>query len=347
MRYNRRMLMRNITWRVRTELLAALVVLAACGLFTSACATTGSAGKTTPESLGEAVTVTVTRGADVLRLLVVSGDVCHAHTDEQPDDCPLGRPVAHVDVVMNTAERRDVLGTTSSDGDLEIPLARIAALFKGQNVAGDQQAQLLVHDRVAAELPLGELVNRQRVIEATIAEVDDLLADPAPDRDYGQQLLARVLDLQLRGSADRGLIDRANRLYAHLRKNESIFAAPKRWFTRAKEALARLRSSGDAEAVPEQIQQNIETTQVRDTETVDAQSVSWAISMLPTMCKITVRGGAVAAGQLIATGAPGVALAIIVGSMGEDLSKWLIRSCCEMASRSTGHAESVDCSDGK
>ena len=333
------MLTRKTSGRART-LVGVLVALA---WLTSACGT-GGASKSTPESLAEAVTVTVTRGSDLLHLLVVSGERCHA---EQPEDCPAGRPVANVDVVLSTAERRHVLGNTSDDGKLDIALLQIAALFEGQNVAAGQQAQLLVHDRVAAELPLGELVNRQRVIEATIAECDDVLADPAPDRDYAQQLLARVLDLQLRGSADRRLIDRANRLYSHLRKNESIFAAPKRWFTRAKDALARLRNSGDAEAVPEQVQQDLETTDVSDTDNVDSQSMSWAISMLPTMCKITVRGGAVAAGQLVATGAPGVALAIIVGSMGEDLSKWLIHSCCEMASRSIGHADSVNCGDEK
>jgi hypothetical protein len=240
-------------------------------------------------------------------------------------------------VLRSKAERRD-LGQTAEDGHLDVLLSTLDASLHGQPIAEDERAQLLIHDRVVAELPLGEIIHRTRVIEATLAEADSLLADRSPDRDYAQELLGRMLDLQMRGIADPRIADRSSRLYEHLHETASIWSVPRRLLDRAKDLLSTLRHSSDDKDVPAEVQRSLEKT--ADTGTVEPQSFSWALRMLPTMCKITVRGGAVAAGQLIATGAPGVALAIIAASVGDDLSNWLIKSCCEMASQTLSHDSS-------
>lgn len=315
---------------MRATLLAAVLSLSACA----------TANSRTYDTL------TVTRAAEVLHLLVVTGEHCEDSreaTPEQPVKCADTNPAANVEVVLQGGDgQRTTLGSTSPDGRLEVPLTRFDALFQGQSIAADARAQLLVHDKVAAELPLGEIVNRQSVVDSAIAECDRLLEDAAPDRDYAQQLIARLLDLQMRGIADLRIADRASKLYEHLKATESIWSAPARWFNEAKELLARLRGSGDEQAVPQHVKENIEQTGSK----VESQSFQWALGMLPAMCKITVRGGAVVAGQMIATGAPGVALAIIAASVGDDLSNWLINSCCQMASKSISRQDGQTTSCG-
>ncbi|MET0390923.1 MAG: hypothetical protein ABW321_33425 [Polyangiales bacterium] len=295
------------------------------------CATAGSAGSPSDDI------VTVTRDAQVVHLDVTTAESC----PPRQTTCVSHRPVADAEIVLRTRDGERVLGRTSSIGRLDVSLAELDAQFSGRKLPPDERAQVLLHDHVAAELPLGEILDRKRVIDATLAEADRLLEDSSPDRDYGQQLLVRLLDLQMRGIADPRISERSERLYEHLRENESFFAAPQRWFNKAKELVARLRSSGDDAEVPEPVKHDLEQTV--DTGKVESGSFAWAISKLPTMCKITVRGGAVVAAQFIAAGAPGVALAIIAASVGDDLSNWLIHSCCEMARKSLEDAPATTC----
>jgi hypothetical protein len=309
-------------------------------LLATSCATAGSGAPRGPTGVHVETydTVTVTRDAQVVHFQVMTGQRCNGAGQLS---CAQNEPAADTAIVLRTSTERHLLGSTAQDGRLAVPLSAFDELFRGQTVAADQVAQLLVHDSVAAELPLGEIVNRQSVIDSAISECDQALAAPSPDRDYVQLLLGRLLDLQMRGIADPRIADRTSRLYERLRQSDSLFAAPRRWLGRAQELLAHLRSSGDEQAVPTQVQNTIDTTDT--SKTVEPHSFKWALSVLPTMCKITVRGGAVVAGQMIATGAPGVALAIIAASVGDDLSDWLVKSCCDMASRSISGSASPNC----
>lgn len=312
-------------------------------------------------------TVTVTRGTDVLRVHVLTADRCEeliqtgntytrvkgrgAMTEtrhlsgtvpagpsqqeaEYAVPCDMSKPAAGVEVVLNAAEHRDYLGTTSPEGELEVPLPRIDALFRQRPVNHSQRAQLLVHGNVVADLPLGEILNRQSVIDSTIADCDRMLAEPSVGQDVFQRLVGTLLDLQIRGIADPRIADRMQKLSDRLHSVDSKTAVEQEELGHAQELLTQLKADGTEQAVPAAVQQNVSDKHV------EGHSFQWALSLLPTMCKITVKGGGVAVGQLIATGAPGIALAIIAASVGDDLSKWLIQRCCKLATESIGGSSS-------
>lgn len=250
-------------------------------------------------------------------------------------DADGGSPAADVDIGVLAGDRLRLLGTTSDQGDLEIRLSDLDALFGDRPVPLSQLAQLIVRGEKAAELPLGEILNRQREIDARVAACDAALAEHA-DRETLARRLAEVSDLKLQGAVDERLTQCADQLYARMSENAAP-SAPTSWIDRAKGMLSDLFSSDDPQDVPAGVKNDL------DDKRVDASTFNWAVSMLPTMCKITVNGGAAAVGQLVATGAAGIALSIVMSVLGDDLSDWLANRCCEMAAGSLTDAQSTVC----
>lgn len=252
-------------------------------LFLVACATTtgGAAG---PRNYD---TVIVTREAEQVTIEVTTGEQCANPRETTP--C-FSVPASGVEVTLRAGGKDQVLGTTSSGGQLTIPLVDLDTAFQGLDIGQQVRGQLIVHGRVDAELPIGEILDRHRVLDAYVQEVDDVLADPSPNRDHMEALWGRLVDFQMRGTADARLADRMARLYEYLHGTQG------------------------------------------QGENVDPDKFSWAVSELPTLCKITVKGGAVVAGQLVA-GPAGLALAIIAAAVGNDLSSYMIKSCCKLAGK--------------
>ena len=90
-------------------------------------------------------------------------------------------------------------------------------------------------------------------------------------------------------------------------------------------------------AVPEHVKRDIDATDVQPS------TFEWAMGSLPTVCKITVTGGAAVAATLVATGPTGIALNVVMGMLGDDLSEWLTNRCCELAANSVTDVQSAIC----
>ena len=323
------------------------------------------------------VAVTVTRIAGALRLHVTSAQRCRIDVLKAEDTgYPDGRvergqleletsredvcygahlaPASDVDVGLEVGSRLRVLGATSTNGDLEVTLPALDALFQEGSVQPSQLAQVLVHGVKAAELPLGEIVNRQRQIDATLAKCEQALARTDAERELLARRLAELLDLRLQGSADPRISQTAQRLYARLSliaakqkaeaqelastdPNAGWRAAPGRFLTRAKKLLSQLSTSEEQGAVPEHVKRDIDATDVQPS------TFEWAMGSLPTVCKITVTGGAAVAATLVATGPTGIALNVVMGMLGDDLSEWLTNRCCELAANSVTDVQSAIC----
>lgn len=266
---------------------------------------------------------------------VERGELLLESSQQSACDADGGGPAAAVDIGVLAGDRLRLLGTTSTQGDLEIRLSDLDTLFGDRPVPLNQLAQLIVRGEKAAELPLGEIVNRQREIDARVSACEAALAAQA-DRGTLARRLAEVSDLKLQGAVDPRLMQCADQLYARMSEGAAS-PAPTTWIDRAKGMLSDLFSSDDPQDVPPGVKNDL------DDKRVDASTFSWAISMLPTMCKITVNGGAAAVGQLVATGAAGIALSIVMSVLGDDLSDWLTNRCCEMAAGSLTDARSTVC----
>jgi len=241
-----------------------------------------------------------------------------------------------------------VLGATSRNGELDVSLSSLDALFRGRVVEPGQLGKILVYGSPAAELPLGELVNRQRQIDARLTASDLTLAQPEATRETLATRLAELLDLQLQGVADARVTERAQQLYLRLASSDKDDSAqgppsdwwrdaPAHWLTRGKELIDSLHSTDPADAVPEQVARDL------DALSINPNTFSWAASALPTVCRISVTGGEAVVGQLVFTGATGVALSVVMAVLGDPLSQWLTNRCCEMAASSITHAQSTVC----
>jgi prepilin-type processing-associated H-X9-DG protein len=257
-------------------------------------------------------------------------------SSEQAACDPVSEPAADVDIGVLAGDRLRLLGTTSQQGDLEIRLNDLDALFGDRPVAMSQLGQLIVRGEKAAELPLGEILNRQREVDTRVAACEAALAEHA-GHDTLARRLAELSDLQLQGAVDPRLTQCADRLYARISESSADASAPASWLDRAKTMVSDLFNTGDHQDVPAAVQHDLDDKQV------DSSTFSWAISMLPTMCKVTVNGGAAAVGQLVATGPAGIALSIVMSVLGDDLSDWLSNRCCEMAAGSLTDAQSTVC----
>lgn len=312
--------------------------------------------------------VTVTRTAGALRLHVTSAKRCQievrAATDVRYEDGRIERgelllesseqsacdknsaPAKGVDIGLLAGDRLRLLGTTSDEGDLEVPLTELDKMFAGHTLQPSALGQVLVRGEPAAGLPIGEILNRQLEINARLARCDAALAAPA-DRFTLARRLAEISDLQLQGVVDPRLPQCAEKLYARLleqsRTQQEVVTTPPAtgesstpWLDRAQNMWADLFGSGQQPDVPAQVQHDINNSGI------DPSTIGWALESLPALCKITVNGTAVV-GTLVASGATQVALTIMMGVLGEDLSDWLTNRCCEMAASTLSDASSTVC----
>lgn len=320
---------------MRTNTFVLLAIIGA----SSACATTGTRGaKLEADSR---VAMTITRAPGSLGLHVLVAPRCPA-ADENP--CPEGKPTAGLAVAAHTDRGDRELGTTSSDGSLEVPFSELDQLFRGETVPNDQRVSFLVEGRNVSELAIGDIINRQSIVDSAIKECDEALANPeltTAYSDYAQDLLGRMLDLQLLGFSDDALKDRTTRLSERIReKPDSMWSQPKKLSERAADLLASLRESGNEDAVPPEVRRELESPDAD--HSMDSSSFRWALDWLPTVCKVTIKGGAIV-GAVAVTGAPGVALAIIDAAVGDTFSDWMIKTCCKKGSAVLGDAEAEKC----
>jgi hypothetical protein len=264
-------------------------------------------------------------------VLVLVAPRCPA-ADEGP--CPEGKPVSQLAVSVRTPVGDQELGKTWTDGALDVPFSQLDSLFPGQAVAKHQAAPLLVEGRVVSELPIAEIF--RGIIESAIKECDSALADPDLQSDYAQDLLGRMLDLQLLGLSDDRLTDLTIQLSVRVRERPSAM-----WSTPRKPNGRADPLELSEHAVPEDVQRQI--WHGGADETIPPSTFRWALEWLPTVCKVTVKGGAIV-GQVILTGAPGAALAILDATVGDVYSGWMIKSCCRRLSAVLGAAKPPECS---
>lgn len=244
---------------------------------------------------------------DVLRVKRESRDV--ESTRRSPCNTPL-LPAANVDIGLQAGPRLVVLGTTTQSGDFTLPLSQIDALFAGQSMELAAMGQVLIHGVKAAELPLGEILQRKQQIASTLAASDRALAaTDAPPQEL-ETRLAELMDLKQQGASDPRLVENALQLYARLHP---------------------IRISDGA------------TIDVHEAN-MDARTFDEVVRSLSSMCRITVWGGEVVAGALVPEGfAVKVMLGAINKAVGDDLTAWLTQRCCEMAASSILEAESTGC----
>ena len=316
------------------------------------------------------VSMTMTRSAGALRLRLTSSARCRIESlkatdlgypngrvergapeveSSREEACYGAQPLAapQVDVGLQVGPRLHVLGATSAAGELDVSLSALDALFRGRPIEPSQLAQVLVYGVKAAELPLGELLNRQRQIDTRLAAADATLAQRDATRETLATRLAELLDLQLQGVVDARVAERAQQLYGRLASSDKRSVpdpesdwwreAPGRWLTRGKALIDSLQPSDPDQAVPEQVQRDL------DAISVNPSTFSWAIQALPTVCLISVTSGEAVVGQLVFTGATGVALSVVMAVLGDPLSQWLANRCCEMAAGSVSNAQSTVC----
>jgi hypothetical protein len=302
-------------------------------LLLSACTSWGAPRSKLADDSRVGVEVRLDPGYLHLQVLVAAR--CRA-ADEGP--CPPGRAVSQLAVAVRTPMGDQELGKTWSDGGLDVPFSQLNSLFPNQSVAKQRQAPLLVEGRVVAELPVDEIF--RKILESAIAECDAALADPSLQPDYAQALLGRMLDLRLLGLTDARLTERTIQLADSVRgRPAAMWSTPKKPVGRSEQLLAGLRASGDEHAVPEEVQRQITRAGPVD---VTSSSFRWALEWLPTVCKVTVKGGVIV-GSVALTGAPGIALAILDATVGGVYSDWMIKTCCQRVSDVFGAEKPPEC----
>jgi len=222
-------------------------------------------------------------------------------------------PAAALDIGVSAGPRLHVLGRTSQTGDLEVRLSTLDVLFADPPVALNALGQVLVHGVKGAEIPLGEILHRGELIEATLTRVDRAIADAETPRELLAQRLAELLDLQLQGADDARIATRMQLLYMRMSSNATPGATP---------------PSAGAPPTPPELQPDM-LDQIQ--------------SAIPTLCKITISGGEAIIGQLTPLGPAGLALSFMVNYLDDSLTQWLTNRCCVMASGSLSDAETTDC----
>ena len=307
-------------------------VLRRCGvailLLACACASWGGPrGKIAADSR---VGVTFKLAPGYLHLEVLVAPRCRA-ADE--GFCPPGKPISKLQVAAQTAVGVKQLGTTWTDGGLDLPFAVLDALFPNQASDRDARAPLLVEDRVVSELPIGEIF--RSILVSAIKECDTALADADLQPDYAQALLGRMLDLQLLGLADDKLVERTVQLSIRVReKPASMWSQPRKQPERGRELIAGLDGS-----VPTDVRRQITQGEL---EELSRSSLQWALNYLPTVCKVTIKGGEFV-GQIMLSGVPGVALAVLDATVGDVYSDWLIKTCCQRLNDMFGAERPAEC----
>lgn len=315
--------------------LRCLCILLWLALWMGGCASWAVASDKLPRDSRIGVTVTRFGGRFQIRVLVAPR--CPP-VDEGP--CPEGKPMSDLTLAVRTPTGDRVLGKTWVDGTLVVSFTQIEALFAGEaTIDKDKSAPLLVEGRSVADLPVGELGSRRRIIEAAILECDQALADPNLQADYAQQLLGRMLDLQLLGLADDRLSERTTRLAERVRaERSSMWSAPKPMSERG--VTSGMRATGAWQRVPSEVRRELARQDPDDG--FASASFRWALESLPTLCKITVKGGELLA-QVVVTGAPAIALAIIEASVGEVYGDWMVDTCCQKGSELLGADQPPQC----
>ncbi|HET8935282.1 MAG TPA: hypothetical protein VFN67_17660 [Polyangiales bacterium] len=247
--------------------------------------------------------------------------------------CPPGKPISNLRVAVRTAVGVKQLGTTWSDGGLELPFSTLDALFPNQASDRDARAPLLVEDRIVSELPIGEIF--RSIVVSAIKECDAALANADLQPDYAQALLGRMLDLQLLGLADDKLVERTVQLSMRVREEPaSMWSQPRKQPERGRELIAGLDGS-----VPADVKRQITKSELDE---LSRSSLQWALNYLPTVCKVTVKGGEFV-GQIILSGAPGVALAVLDATVGDVYSDWMVKTCCQRLSEMFGADRPPEC----
>jgi hypothetical protein len=243
---------------------------------------------------------------------------------ERRTPCRRAQPAVGLDVGLQTGPRLQVLGTTSQTGLLEVPYDDLDARFAGQAVALSQQAQLLIHGKLVAELPLGLIVNRMRLSADVLAGADATLADPSADREKLQARLTELWTLQMQGVDDPRLNERALRVYIRLK----TYVDPQLQPTAAAQATPAAQPT--AAPVPP------------DAE-LHAGDLRRAESLLPDLCRATVAGGETVLGALALTGTAGILLAFMHNLLDVGYNQSLAHECCIWAMSMLMHANNPRC----
>jgi hypothetical protein len=302
-------------------------------LLLSACA--GWVAPTSKLDSDSRVGVVIKLVSGYLHLQVLVAPRCRA-ADANP--CLEGKPVSQLAVAVRTAVGDRALGTTWSDGALDVPFSQLEALFPNQGAEKHERATLLVEGRVVSELPVDEIF--RSIVATALQECDAALADPNLQTDYAQGLLGRMLDLQLLGLADDRLAERTTQLSVRVReKPASMWSTPQKPLPHGAALIAGLRATGDEHSVPEDVQRQITHGSAGD---VTSATFRWALKWLPTVCKVSIKSGEIV-GQVVLSGAPGIALAILDATVGDVYSEWMIKTCCQRVSDVFGAARPPEC----
>ena len=228
------------------------------------------------------------------------------------------QPAVAEDVGLQTGPRLHVLGTTAQTGVLEVSYASLDARFAGQAVPLSQQAQLLVHGKQVAELPLGLIVNRMQLSTEVVAGADAVLANPGADREQLRSRLTELWALQVQGVEDPRLHERGLRVYMRLKTylDPELQPAPS---AQSKPGLTALAT--DAEA----------------------SDFLRAEVLLPNMCLATVAGGETVLGALALTGPVGLMLEFTKNLLQIGYTQSLTHECCVWAMSMLMHADDSRC----
>jgi hypothetical protein len=258
----------------------------------------------------------------VVRVQLLVAARCRA-VDEQ---CPAGRPVPGLPVIVRAAIGDKALGTTENDGGFDVPFALLDSLFPNESVGAYQEsAPLLVEGRAVSELPVAEIF--RTVVRTAVEECDEALSDPQLQPDYAQELLGRMLDLQLLGLSDKQLTARIISLSERIRQQpKSMWSTPGR---------------GQTDSASDDMRGQIWTGGDPDTS---RRELGKALTWLPTLCTISIKGGELA-GELLLAGPAGIALNILDATIGDLYSDWMIKSCCQRLSQLANTSPPRACRD--
>jgi hypothetical protein len=216
-------------------------------------------------------------------------------------------------------------------------VAQLDAWFPVKN----QRVAVVVEDKLVSELAIDDVF--RSLLVSAIHECDAALADPELQPDYAQALLGRMLDLRLLGLSDERLVDRTTLLAERIRREPAkMWSTPQRVLGRNERLIDGLYKAGEQQSVPSEVQRQITGGSPEDAPST--ATLRWAVQWLPTVCQVTVKGGELA-GQLVLTGAPGIALAILDASVGDVYSDWMIKSCCQRLSGILGAGRPAECEE--
>lgn len=282
------------------------------------------------------VSLTIARASQRLRIQVLE---CAA----RESSCPPGHPVERVAVAVQTSQGNHELGLTGEGGWLELPLSELDPLFPLETTGKTQLASLIVSGQGVAEIPVGSIVHRHEIVATTIGEAETVLGLSQEDLEgdwwfYSQELLGRMLELQLRGEANAELTQLATRLHKRIANSKQATWFGARWWNNVKDVLDRIFASGDDADIPDGLQERAKSGDPRASEDLD-QSLEW----LPQACNVTVIGTTVAA-QIALAGQPALAVALIGAVIGSEIRKWMVDACCNIASDTLSSGQSPVCS---